>query len=110
MHSAALSTIVALPADQASRRLREYTYRGIIGRGGGPVGTVTFHPSDDVTESVDVEFRIVDEDHTRVVLTLESRTDKLAVARRYQQFLEGFRIFAEGETPVSRETRARRAA
>jgi hypothetical protein len=110
MHSTALSTIVALPVDEASRKLREYTYRGIIGRALSPERMVTLHPSDDVTDAGDIGFSIIDGDHTRVVLTLDSSTDELSVARRYQRLLEGFRIFAEsGQTPAA-ETRMRRAA
>ena len=99
MHSTALSTIVALPVDEASRKLREYAYRSIIGRALSPERTVTLDPSDDVTESGDAEFYIIDGDHTRVVLTLDSRTDELSVARHYSRYLEGYRLFAEGEAP-----------
>ena len=112
MHSTALSTIVALPVDEASRKLREYTYRSIIGRAYSPERSVTPDSSDDVTESGDVEFFIIDAGHTRVVLTLGSRTDELTVARRYGRFLEGYRLFAEGGAPltVGPEIRERRAA
>jgi hypothetical protein len=112
MHSTALSTIVALPVDEASRKLREYTYRSIIGRALSPERTVTLDPSDDVTESGDAEFFVIDADHTRVVLTLGSRTDELSVARHYGRYLEGYRLFAEGEAhaPVAAASRDRRAA
>jgi hypothetical protein len=110
MHSTALSTIVALPVDEASRKLREYTYRSIIGRARSPERMVTLDASDDVTESGDLEFFIVDEGHTRVVLTLGSRSDELSVARRYSRFLDGFRLFAEGEAVIAGEVHERRAA
>jgi hypothetical protein len=110
MHSTALSTIVALPVDEASCKLREYTYRSIIGSARGPERSVTLDASDDVTESGDVEFFIVDTGHTRVVLTLSSRSDELSVARRYSRFLGGFRLFAEGEALVAGKVRERRAA
>jgi hypothetical protein len=110
MHSTALSTVVALPIDEASRKLREYAYRSIIGSARSPERSVTLDASDDVTESGDVEFFIVDNDHTRVVLTLGSRSDELSVARRYSRFLDGFRLFAEGATPGSDSIRERRAA
>jgi hypothetical protein len=112
MHSTALSTIVALPVDEASRTLREYTYRNIIGRALSPDRMVTLEASDDVTESGDLEFFILDAGHTRVVLTLDSRTDELTVTRRYGRFLEGYRLFAEGGAPATAapEVRERRAA
>ena len=101
MHSTALSTIVALPVDEASHKLREYTYRTIIGRALSPERMVTLEASDDVTESGDIEFYIIDADHTRVVLTLDSRTDELTVARRYSRLIEGYRLFAEGGAPAT---------
>ena len=73
MHSTALSTIVALPVDEASRMLREYTYRSIIGRALSPERMVTPHPSDDVTESGELEFYVIDADHTRVVPSRSTR-------------------------------------
>ena len=73
---------------------------------------MTPHPSDDVTESGDIEFFIIDADHTRVVLTLDSRTDELTVTRRYSRFLEGYRQFAEGgaAATVAGQIPERRAA
>jgi hypothetical protein len=113
MHSTALSTVVALPVDEASRKLREYTYRSIvIGRALSPERMVTLEASDDVTESGDIEFFVIDAGHTRVVLTLASRTDELNVTRRYSRVLEGYRLFAEGGAPaaIAPEVRERRAA
>ncbi len=110
MHSTALSTIVALPVDQTSSSLREYSYRTMIGRGRSAEGMVKWHPSDDVAESGELEFLRIDPGHTRVVLTIDSTTDELAVTRRYQRFLEGFRVFAEGEAVMTQEMPLRRAA
>jgi hypothetical protein len=117
MHSTALSTVVALPVDETSSKLREYTYRSIIGRARSHKGMVTLGRNDDVTESGDLEFFTIDGNHTRVVLTLDTQTDELTAARHYSRFLDGFRLFAEGEgrpaagqRQVGDQARDRRAA
>jgi hypothetical protein len=109
MHSTALSTIVALPVDEASQKLREYTYRSIIGRAGSPERMVTLARNDDVTESGDIDFYTIDGNHTRVVLTLESQTDELTAARHYARFLDGYRLFAQGEMPAGQRQAADQA-
>jgi hypothetical protein len=109
MSSTTLSTQVSLPVDEAWARFREYTYRRAIGRGQSAAGMIAWHPSDDAATDGIAEFRAI-EGGTQIRLSLSSEGDQLTVKRAYERYLDGFRMYAEGEVRPAVEIPLGRAA
>jgi hypothetical protein len=109
MSSTTLSTHVSLPVDEAWARFREYAYRRAIGHGQSAEAMIAWHPSDDAATSGVAEFRPI-QGGTQIRLSISSEGDQLAVKRAYERYLDGFRMYAEGEVRPAVEIPLGRAA